>query len=366
MADTNSGLVAPVSEYLKRSFTADRRLAMLHANGSDDELVEDVGRLGWYSLVAPEEQDGLGLHPAELAPVFRLFGRELLTGPMLEQMLVPGLLLSAVPQGDGLRSRLQDVSSGGTRIAVADPGVTNDWRQATGELRHGSDRLDGSMELVRFGAGADEIVVVAQDGTESVVALVPATRAGITVTERPSVDPGASFAHVRFDGVEAGPGDVLARGSAAASVVLQLRAWHRLLIAEELAGIARHVLEMSLEYIQQREQFGRAIATFQAIRHIAASVAQRVILLENFCEAVAADSASLTPEELEVAAMTVKATAAETARFACENALQMHGGIGFTYEYDLHWYYKRALSLRTWYGDERELAIEIGRRKLTA
>jgi alkylation response protein AidB-like acyl-CoA dehydrogenase len=367
VADVDNELVGPVREFLDRAFTSDRRLAMLEANGVDAKLWDEAAQQGWFALLAPEDEDGLALQPAELVPVFRLFGERLLAGPMLEQMLLPGLLLGAVPaEAPGqTRPRLRAALSGESRIAVADPGVTAHWQQENGALHIDSGRLTGSLELVRFGAEADEILVVAHDGDEPVVALLSARQPGVTVTERPSADPGARFARIAFD-VPLEAGDVLARGDAAARLVVQLQAWTRLLIAAELAGIARHLLDLALGYIQQREQFGRAIATFQAVRHLAASAARQVILLENFCEAVAADSASLSPDDLAMAAMTVKANASEAARSAAEDSLQMHGGIGFTYEYELHWYYKRVLSLRTWYGDERELAIEIGRRKLSA
>ncbi|CAM5699892.1 acyl-CoA dehydrogenase family protein [Streptomyces hirsutus] len=89
-------------------------------------------------------------------------------------------------------------------------------------------------------------------------------------------------------------------------------------------------------------------------------------MLESLVEAVAADSATLSPGAFELAALSLKAAAAEVGRSACEDALQIHGGIGFTHEHELHWYYKRALSLRTWYGDEREAATEVGRRLVSA
>jgi alkylation response protein AidB-like acyl-CoA dehydrogenase len=367
VADVDNELVGPVREFLDRAFPPDRRLAMLEANGDDPKLWEEAAQQGWFALLAPEDEDGLALHPAELVPVFRLFGERLLCGPMLEQMLLPGLLLAAAAAQptDGVRARLRRALTGDSRIAVADPGTTVHWRQANGALSVDSGRLTGSLELVRFGADADELLVVADDGDEPVVALLTGRQRGVTVTQRPSADPGARFARMHVD-VALDDGDVLARGDAAVRLLVQLRAWTRILLAAELAGIARHVLDLALGYIQERQQFGRTIATFQAVRHMAASAAQRVILLENFCDAVAADSTALPLEDLATAAMTLKANASEAARSAAEDAVQMHGGIGFTYEYELHWYYKRALSLRTWYGDERELAIEIGRRKLSA
>jgi alkylation response protein AidB-like acyl-CoA dehydrogenase len=356
-------LLAAIRGYLVRDFDPERRTAMLAASGEDPALLADAAELGWPALVVPEEHGGLGLHPASLVPVFEEFGRRLVTGPMLEHLLVPGLLLRMGPGADGAASRLAAVVAGEARVAVADPGITQDWQGQNGALRVVGERLHGRLELVRFGTAANEFVVVADAGGETALALVAAGESGVAVTDRPSGDPGAGYARVAFDDVAAA---VLLRGASAAAAVESLRAWQRVLIAAELTGIARHLLDLSLDYIKQRQQFDRSIASFQAVRHIAASAAQRVLQLESFCAAVAADAPNLTVSELALAALTLKATAAESARSVCEDALQLHGGIGFTHEYELHWYYKRALALRAWYGDERELSIQVGRRRLSA
>jgi alkylation response protein AidB-like acyl-CoA dehydrogenase len=370
VAEHDNELVGPVREFLSRSLSDERRLLMLENNGNDPEFLAEAAELGWFALTAPESEDSLGLHPAELAPVFRVFGERLLPGPMLEQVLVPGLLMASLPdsgqEATPVLERVRPALAGESRVAVADPGVTGQWQQPVGRLRAGSGRLDGTLELVRFAAEADELVLVTADDAGPLVVLVDRDRSGLTVTARPSADPGATFASVRCDGVAFTGGDVVARGAAAEALAAQLQSWGRILVSCELAGIARRMLDLTVDYIQQREQFDRKIATFQVIRQMAATAAQRVILLENFCDAVAQDAPRLGTEELALAAMTLKANAAESARLVVEDALQMHGGIGFTYEYELHWYYKRALALRTWYGDERELAVEVGRRKLSA
>ncbi|MER6113430.1 acyl-CoA dehydrogenase family protein [Streptomyces hirsutus] len=365
MADDE--ILQAVRAFLDRDYADERRLAALLTQGEDRHLLEEAAAQGWFGLVAPEADDGLGLHPAALVPLFRLFGRRLVTGPLLEQMLLPGLLLRTACADDA-RTRLAATLTGGRRVAVLDPGVTLDWRAANGSPALDSGLLAGSVDLVRFGAVSDLFVAIVDDGPDGTAAVLvlDRDRPGITVTGHRSTDPGASYARVALDGVTAGPGDVIARGEAAAGLVAALRSWQRVLVAAELAGIARHVLDLSVEFAKQREQFGRPIGGFQAVKHIAASAAQRVIMLESLVEAVAADSATLSPGAFELAALSLKAAAAEVGRSACEDALQIHGGIGFTHEHELHWYYKRALSLRTWYGDEREAATEVGRRLVSA
>ncbi|MFI8089481.1 acyl-CoA dehydrogenase family protein [Streptomyces sp. NPDC086080] len=364
MADDE--ILQAVREFLDRDHPHERRLSALRSHGEDPSLLEQAALQGWFGLLAPEAEDGLGLDPARLVPLFRLFGQRLVPGPMVEQMLVPGLLLRSGP-GGGARARLASALTGGARVAVVDPGATLDWRAANGSLVLDSAGLSGSVDLVRFGAVSDLFVVVA-DGTDATatVLVVDRSRSGITVTGHETTDPGASYAAVLLDAVAVGQGDIVAQGEDGAALVALLRSWQRVLAAAELAGIARHMLDVSVAFAKQREQFGRPVGGFQAVKHIAASAAQRVIMLESFVEAVAADSTALTPEELGLAALTLKAHAAEVGRSVCEDALQIHGGIGFTYEHELHWYYKRALSLRTWYGDEREAATEAGRRMVSA
>lgn len=367
MDDIENELVGPVRAFLDRGLGRERRIAMLEADGEDAKLWQEVAELGWFALTVPEEDDGLGLAPSWLASLFRIFGERLTPGALLEQMLLPGLVLSEANGAAGADSpsaRVRGAITGETRIALADPGVSLHWSDVIGSASLRSGSLDGTLEAVRFGEQADELLVIAQSADGEALILVDRHRSGVTVTPRPSADPGASFARIGFDEVRITDGDIVAHGQSAPGPISRIRSWQRLLLACELAGIARHMLDLSLEFIQQREQFGRTIATFQAVRHIAASAAQRTIQLEDFCDAVTEDAGALSDEEFELAALALKATASNTARLVCEDAIQMHGGIGFTYEHELHWYYKRALALRTWYGDERELAVEVGRRKL--
>lgn len=361
-------ILRAVGAFLDRGYPDERRLAALRSQGEDRRLLDEAAAQGWFGLVAPEADGGLGLSPAALVPLFRLFGRRLLTGPLLEQMLLPGLLLSTA-RADGARTRLAAALTGRRRVAVLDPGTTLDWRAASGSLTLDAGTLAGSVDLVRFGAVSDLFVAVVDGGGPdgaSAVLVVDRDRPGVTVTGHRSTDPGASYARVTLDGVAVGPGDVVAWREDGAALVTALRGWQRVLVAAELAGIARHVLDLSVAFARQREQFGRPIGSFQAVKHIAASAAQRVIMLESFVEAVADDSATLAPESFALAALALKGAAAEAGRSVCEDALQIHGGIGFTHEHELHWFYKRALSLRTWYGDERETATETGRRLVSA
>ena len=227
--------------------------------------------------------------------------------------------------------------------------------------------MAGTVELVRFGAQADALVLAADGGSgEPAVVVLPAGDPAVRVEEVPSSDPAARYARVTVAGRSVTPGEVVATGAAAAALMTRIRAWMRLLTACELAGIARRVLADSVAYAKQREQFGRPIGSFQALKHILATMAQLSLSLDAVSEAAVADGGTQDGAELELTALAAKAAAAQSARQVCEDGLQVHGGIGFTTEYDLHWFLRRALALRSWYGDERELAGLIGARRLAS
>lgn len=360
-------ILQAVRTFLDRGWTGERRVTALEGDGQDDRLFSQAADQGWFALTAPESEDGLGLHPSDLVPMFHLFGERLIPGPMLEQMLLPGLLLGSTP-GAAAAEALRGAALGERRVALVDAGATTAWRSTIGSVEVAGDRLTGAVNLVRSGSHADVFVVIAGGTGQGAahVVIVDAARPGVNVVPHRSGDPASAYARVQFDEVPLEPGDLVATGEPAIELSRHLQSWMRVLISATLAGIGRRMLDLGVDFVKHREQFGRPVGSFQAVKHIAAGVAQRVIMLECFTEAVAEDSRIQDLDTFELASYTLKANASEVARTACEDALQMHGGIGMTYEYELHWWYKHALALRTWYGDERESAIEVGRRKLSA
>lgn len=362
MADHDDSFAAPVRAYLDRSVDASRRLDLHLAGGRDDALWDHAGAEGWFALLAPTDDDGLGLGPEALAPVLQSMGERLVGGTLTEQLLVPGLLLASAPQMPAdARACLSSALTGSTRIALVDPRAAMSplGRPSTATLA--GRRLEGVVDLVRLGAEADELLVVASGDAGTSIVLIDADRAGVVRSARTSTDPLATFARIELADVVLDEADLINSGDGAADLAASLQAWIRILSACELAGIARHLLEISVRYVLDRQQFGKAVGSFQSVKHLAASSAQRVILLENFCAAVSLDSPRQTTTDLALAAAALKANATEMARLVAEDALQMHGGVGFTHEHELHWYYKRVLALGSWYGDERSLSVEVGR-----
>jgi acyl-CoA dehydrogenase len=336
-------LTAAVDDYLSRHYAGDRRRKLLDGGGWDPGFTAELAELGWYSLAVPEDRGGIGASAADLGREFLEYGRHLVIGPLLENSLLPALIEDLDPDPAGVPP------------ALVDPGMTHDWASGYGWVSLTGHELTGSVDAVRFAAQARVLVVVAG----AAVCLVDPATTGVHMESVGSADPGSTFARVQFDGATA---DTVIddRG-----LVARIRAWARLLFACELSGIAQGALERTVTYVGQREQFGRPIGGFQAVQHLAADMTARSTGLRNLCLAALDDADDASPAQLELLASTAKAHAADTAVRVCEDAIQLHGGMGFTTETDVSWFYRRALALRAWYGDETELRHLIGTALLT-
>jgi alkylation response protein AidB-like acyl-CoA dehydrogenase len=330
---------ATVDDYLTRTYTG-RRHAILDNGGWDPALTSEFADLGWYSLAIPEDRGGLGLPLSALGPLFLQYGRHLVGGPLLEHSLLPALVPGLVP------------AHAARPPALVDPGVTELWSDDLGAVTRRGGRLHGAVEAVRFAAQADRLVVV----TGSTVCLVDPAAPGVRIEPLTGADPGVEFGRIEFDDVEADP----MGHDHDHDLLLRLRSWARLLLACELSGLARGSLERTVEHVARREQFGRPVGSFQAVKHIVADMLTRSTALENLCLAALADADTAPPEELDLVACTTKAHASDVAIRVCEDAIQLHGGMGFTTESDVSWFYRRALALRGWYGDPAELQVRLG------
>jgi alkylation response protein AidB-like acyl-CoA dehydrogenase len=346
-----------VDDYLRRTYDDDRRRQVLEKSGWDPTFSEELAGLEWYSLAVPESQGGLGAPLSALGPVFMHFGRYLVAGPSLENALLPALLQR--PDDWASAPAIAAAVRTGVPLALVDPGITDDWADDVGTVLLTPNGLRGAVNAVRFARQAQVLVVIADSETGPAVCLVDATEPGVTVDDVDSADPTATLARVTF-------ADARVIGAEAAGhagddrLIHDIRSWTRILIACELSGIAQRCLDRTIDYIRQREQFGRAIGSFQAIKHIAADMYTRSTALHNLCIATLADAGQADQRQLYLLGATAKAYASSVAVQVCEDAIQLHGGIGFTTENELSWYYKRTLALRGWYGDKTELERRIG------
>ena len=321
-------------EFLAARYRLDevRRLALEEERGFTDAQWEEIAGLGWPELADPEQ----GLGTVELAVVAEELGYACAPSP-LQSTWAAGALLAAAGRSDAL--------AGGRRgtVAMWDADATGSAPDVS-TLEPGADgSLSGEKIAVPDAAFADALVVTAAGGRHY---LVERDAPGVTIEPATSVDPTRRLFTVRLDGVagEVLTGDVHAFG----------RAWHAIAIATaaESVGVAERAMEMSVAYAGERQQFGRPIGTYQAVSH---RCAQMLLEVEGARSVVywAAWALDFEPETALVAASAAKAYASDCGSRVTGSAIQVHGGIGFTWEHDLQFFFKRATALAHHYGDAR-------------
>lgn len=327
----------------------------VRSNGWSKDLWAATAAAGWSDVLMGEEHGGLGLGLDAAAGLFSLIGRYLVPGPYLDLVVTVPLVYGDAPSA--ARGRLDKARAGGEILILADP-ASNDRAPGTVELRGRS--LTGTVDLLRHGAAADSFIVIAHDpGAGPVVAFVDAADPGVVIRPRDSFDCTSRVADVSFDYVEI-PDDHLLPMPDDGALIDRLRARLRLMIAAEVSGLARHLLEASVGYAKVREQFSRPIGSFQAVQQILAEMAVQLLGAEAFTAECAA-GADVDPMD----AVALKGLASQVARRVGESALQVHGGIAFTEEFEDNRWFLRILTLQGLYGDQAASYRNTGATLLT-
>lgn len=318
------------------------REAMDSELGRDQAVWQQMaGQLGLQGLLVPEELGGQGTTFVEVGVVLEELGRSLLPGPYLSSAV---LAVSAVLEsGDAAAASdlLPGLAEGTTIGTVAfSQGLTGRPGESTVSATRAGDqwKLDGRVDIVLDAQGADLLLVVAPAGEELGLFAVTSAAAGIERTPLDLLDRSRRAALVELDGVEARRlgGDY----AAAEQRLLSLAASG---IVCELAGASQRILEMAVDYAKLREQFGKPIGSFQAVKHLCAEMfvtAESTTAVGRF----AARTAVEDPAELAQAASIAKAYAGEACSLAAEQNIQVHGGIGFTWEHPAHLYLRKIKS----------------------
>jgi alkylation response protein AidB-like acyl-CoA dehydrogenase len=350
LTDEQRAIKETAREFLAARFKSERiREIAASADGVDGDGWAAMAELGWPGLALPEEWGGQGLGIVELAVLFEEMGYALAPSPLFSSTAV-GLALADGASDEQKERYLRPLAEGSRRGApalfdagsAATPGAYGKPGRADGD----GLVLDGEKVLVPDAAGADFFLVATGDGRRH---IVDAGAAGVTVREEASIDATRRLSAVRFDGVRLGPeatlpgrGEVYGRGFEVACVAL----------AAESTGVAQRTLEMAVSYARDRHQFGRPIGSYQAVSH---RCAQMLLETENSRSAAyaAAWTADAEPESLPRAAASAKAYASDAGWRVADASIQVHGGIGFTWEHDLHFFLKRGRANAALYGDAR-------------
>ncbi|MFF9591102.1 acyl-CoA dehydrogenase [Streptomyces sp. NPDC014646] len=288
---------------------------------------------GLLSVHLPEKHGGGGGRLLDLAVVLEETGRGVLPGPHVATALAAAVLHAA----DADDPVLRDLASGRRVGAVAlGAGTLTAVEQGDGHL------LDGAAPPVLSGADADLLLLPAESADGTLWFAVDATADGLTVRPHRGVDPTRPTAEVRADGVLV-PAERLVRTDAA-----QVRDLAAVLLSAEACGIASRALDTATEYAKVREQFGRPIGRFQAVKHLCADMLVRVERARALVwdAARAAEEPGTAPDVRSLAAALAASEALDAAHGCAKDCIQILGGIGFTWEHDAHLYLRRAVVAR--------------------
>lgn len=331
------------------------RAAMASPQGFDGELWRQIAEeLCWPGLMIPEQYGGVGLGFVEQAILLEQMGRHLLCSPFFASacLATPALLLG---ESEALHARwLPELAAGSLTATLAYRENRNGWHAAE-QPRASRDgdgwRLDGSYEAVLDGASAGLLIVTARDDAGALrLFAVPAEQAGIRRQALPTLDQTRRRARIELDGVAVAAEQCLHgdnEGEALLDKVLQIAA---IALACEQTGAAQRTLDLTLAYIGERKQFGRTIASFQAIKHRCADLMLAIECARSASyyaacvarEALVEDGDAQLAGQLAEACAIAQSEASETFMHCAAESIQLHGGVGFTWEYDPHLYFKRA------------------------
>jgi alkylation response protein AidB-like acyl-CoA dehydrogenase len=304
----------------------------------DPELWKGAAEMGWLGAVVPEELGGAGLGHLELVLIAQEIGRALAPIPFASSVYLATEALLLAGSDEQKKRYLPRLAAGdliGT-FAFAEGAAGLDAASLSTRFERGS--LHGEKLPVLDGDVAGLAVVVARDGGAPVLALVELDGEGVTRTPLASFDPSRSQARVAFDGA---PAELLGAAGDAERTLSTLLDRAAVLVGFEQLGGAERCLELTREQALSRYAFGRPVGSFQAIKHRLADLFATIELARSngYYAAWALSSGS---DELELAACTLRASASDAFDLAAQDTIQIHGGVGFTWEYDCHLFYRRA------------------------
>jgi len=320
----------------------------------DRTVWKKMAELGWLGILVPESHGGLGLGLAEMAIVARGLARALVPEPLTATAVLAATALAAGETEALKREELPRLVSGESLPALA-------WQEEAGALDpaaincsatpfEGGYKLSGLKRFIPGAAQADAFLVSAQADNGLVLLWLPRDTAGAQLELEPLAD-GRGFGTLRLQDALVPKGRMVAGGAAATEALARAFDHGSAIAGAELAGVMERALEMTLDYLKTRVQFGRPIGAFQALQHRAVDL----YIHKELANAVLDEALALLdrgPDTATRAALAsrVKARCSDAALKITRETIQLHGAIGFTDEYDAGLYLKRALTLAAWLG----------------
>lgn len=353
-SDEQELLRSTVRTFIDRNYPESKvRELMAGPTGNDPALWRQMAdQLGLQGLAVAEQHGGSGFGFQELAVVEEELGRALVPSPFLASVVLAGSYLARCGDESAQKDYLPPIAAGTSIASLAIVESSGRWDLGditlTPDHASGEPRLSGTKLFVLDGGIADLILVAARepDGELSVYA-VPSGAPGLRSEPLHTMDQTRKLAHVHLDGTPARL--VGQRGGAADALRMALQVT-AVALAVEAAGGAQRALEMAVEYAKVRHQFGRPIGSFQAIKHKCADMLVEVEAARSAAY-YGVWCASEQNEELPALASLAKSVCADAYFQVAADNIQVHGGIGFTWEHPAHLYFKRAKSTQVLLGD---------------
>jgi len=318
--------------------------------GFDEGLWAEIAAQGWQAMAIPEEYGGAGFTFTEQAILMEEMGRSLFPAPYLSSVVLGADLILQTGTDEQKQSLLPEIASGRRRVALAHLEAGGSWGPdgvALEVQRDGDDLvLDGSKAFVIDGHTAHTLIVVAREpgssGSDGVtLVLVDADTAGVTRQRAETMDMTRKQATVDLAEVRVPSSAVLGEADGGWPAVEATLERAAVALAFEQVGGAQKCLEMSVGYAMVRVQFGRPIGSFQAIKHKCADMLIETEIAKSAAY-YAGWAVTAGDDELRIAAPLAKSYCSEAFFHAAAETIQIHGGIGFTWEHDAHLYFKRA------------------------
>lgn len=305
----------------------------------DAGLWKKLTEQGYTGIVFPEQYGGVGWGMVELALLMEEAGRALLPGPFFSTVALAGGVLNEAGTAEQKKRYLEPICHGRARATLAFVEDSASWDWTALRMTAANGRLKGEKLFVTDAAAADWILVAASNG----IFLVDTKAAGVRISPMRGMDFTRKLYTIQFDnaaGEKLGETSVLSRALDAATVAL----------AAEMVGGMQRTLDITVEYAKTRKQFGKPIGIFQAVQH---QCADMYLETESARSAVYYAAWALQERAPDAAAAVsiAKIYASDAARTVGNRGIQVHGGMGFTWENDLHLYYRRAKASETFLGD---------------
>ncbi|MGR3322306.1 MAG: acyl-CoA dehydrogenase family protein [Pseudooceanicola sp.] len=346
--DEQRMLSESLTRFLSDRYDFEKRKKYVEMEGGFDPAIwQGYAEMGLFAIPFPEEEGGLGGSPTETMIVAEAMGHAVTVEPWVEAIAIAPALLQA--------------ASGEQRTAIAEGIISGETVPAWAHLESGmierdepmkttfeGGKLNGSKTVVTFGAEADVIFVTAVDGAgETGLYLVRKGAEGLEARGYRTQDEQRA-AELTFDGT---PAEKLEGGIPAAKAIAQAEAKAIAATIGEAVGAMEEAIDLTVEYIKGREQFGRPIGTFQALQHIAAQAVVEKEQVKSMAMYAALMCDSEDETERDLALSTAKVKMCDSARNVGQMSIQLHGGVGMTMEYSIGRYFKRLTMLEIAWGD---------------